>query len=199
MAKKIVALLGSPRKEGNSATLVKTFLEASEKFGATTEVYLLNTLTYRGCQACYACKTKLDECILKDDLTAVLAAVKEADIVVLASPVYYGDITAQLKSFFDRTFSYFTPDYRTNPNPSRLAPGKHLVFVQTQGQPDPNVFDDVYPRYDRFFNRYGFVSTHLIRAYGVANVDDVVKRPEFLLQAQKVAADLFDTGKDVNW
>ncbi len=53
-------------------------------------------LAYRSCQGCYACKNGLDHCVLEDDLTGVLAAVQEADVVVLASQVYYGEITAQL-------------------------------------------------------------------------------------------------------
>lgn len=194
----IVAILGSPRGEGNSAGLVKTFLKAAEPFGATARTFQLNDLSFRGCQACYACKTSRDTCLLKDDLAPVLDAVREADVVVLASPVYFGDITGQLKTFFDRTFSFFTPDYRTSATPSRLAPGKKLVFVQTQGQPDPTLFDDVYPRYERFFKRFGFAETHLVRAHGVANAGDVAGKSEFLQQAEEVAVKVFGR-KDVEW
>ena len=62
-----------------------------------------------------ACKTKLDRCILEDDLTRVLDAVREADVLLLASPVYYGDLSSQMKSFIDRTYSYFVPDFHTIP------------------------------------------------------------------------------------
>lgn len=194
----IVAILGSPRSEGNSAGLVKAFLKAAEPFGATARTFRLNDLSFRGCQACYVCKTSRDTCVLKDDLAPVLDAVREADVVVLASPVYFGDITGQLKTFFDRTFSFFTPDYRTSATPSRLAPGKKLVFVQTQGQPDPTLFDDVYPRYERFFKRFGFAETHLIRAHGVANAGDAAGKSEFLQQAEEVAEKVFGR-KDVAW
>ena len=69
--------------------------------------------------------------MLNDDLTAVLEAVKEADAVVLATPNYFGEVSGQFKSFFDRTYSYLNPD-RT----SRLQPGKSSVFVLAQGQAD---------------------------------------------------------------
>jgi multimeric flavodoxin WrbA len=78
------------------------------------------------------CKTKLDRCVLKDDLSEVLDAVRETDILVMATPVYYGEVSSQLKGFIDRTFSFLVPDYTTNPNPSRLQSNKKLVFIQTQ-------------------------------------------------------------------
>jgi multimeric flavodoxin WrbA len=184
---KIVCLLGSPRKGGNSSTIANHLMATAKRLGADTRAFELNSLNYRGCQGCYACKTTLDHCILKDDLTGVLEAVRESDVVVLASPVYYGDISGQLKCFIDRTFSYLVPDYVTNPNPSRLAPGKKLVFILTQGNPDPKLFEDVYPRYDKFLKWYGFAESHLIRACGIgpATVDKVPERS--LEEAEKTA------------
>jgi len=164
---KIVCLLGSPRSEGNSAAIARRFLETAESLGAESRTFELNRLTYRGCQGCYACKTTLDCCVVDDDLTEVLQVVKEADVVVYASPVYYGDITSQLKGFMDRTFSYLVPDFETNPKPSRLPPGKKLLFILTQGHPDSGMFGDIFPRYDFFLKWGGIVEIRLIRACGV--------------------------------
>ena len=94
----IVALLGSPRSTGNSAAIANRFTETAASLGARVTNFQLNRLTYRGCQGCYACKKGLDHCVLKDDLTQVLDAVAAADLVVLASPVYYGDMTAAMKA-----------------------------------------------------------------------------------------------------
>ena len=194
----VVAVLGSPRRNGNSNGLAEIVVQAAAKAGKGTRTFYLNDLTYRGCLACYACKQNLDHCVLNDGATEVLEAVAAAEVVVFASPVYFGDVTGQFKLFFDRAFSYFTPDYRTAANPSRLAPGKKLVFVQSQGQPDPAFFDDLYPRYDRFFKRIGFAETHLVRAYGVAESGDALNRPEFVKEAESIAATLFGHGA-VNW
>jgi multimeric flavodoxin WrbA len=186
-AMKIVSLLGSPRSKGNSAAIANRFTETAAKLGAETRTFELNRLSYRGCQGCYACKKNLDRCGLKDDLTEVLAAVQEADVLVLASPVYYGDVTAQLKGFIDRSFSYLKPDYLSNPQPSRLG-HKKLVFVLTQGHPDEALFADIYPRYDGFLKWMGFTDTRLIRACGIgpSSVVDVV--PEDALQQAEEAA-----------
>ncbi len=135
------------------------------------------------------CKTKLDHCVLKDDLTEVLEAVRQADVLVMATPIYYAEVSSQLKGFIDRTFSYLVPDYMNNPNPSRLEPGKKLVFIQTQGQ-DENHYTDVFPRYVYYFKWYGFDESRLIRGCGVLNPGDVVSREDVLRQAEEVAREI---------
>lgn len=183
---KIVCLLGSPREAGNSAAVARRYLAACRELGAETEEFVLNRLNYRGCQGCYACKKGRDDCVLRDDLTAVLAAVQGADLVVLATPVYYGDITAQLKGFIDRTFSYLKPDYLTNAQPSRLAP-KRLLFVLTQGHPDEKLFADVYTRYENFLHWLGFKDARLIRICGIGP-STVDTPPQWAMQEAESAA-----------
>ncbi|SPD74573.1 NADPH-dependent FMN reductase [uncultured Desulfobacterium sp.] len=184
---KIVCLLGSPRPEGNSAIIARRFCEAAEGLGCEVRTFALNKLKYRGCQACMTCKTRLDRCVLKDDLSDVLEAVRESDVVVMASPTYYGDLSSQLKAFVDRTFSFLVPDYQTNANPSRLSPGKKLVFIQTQARPDQNAFSDVFPRYEGFFKWYGFDGAYLIRACGVVQAGEVETHKEVLSLAEETA------------
>lgn len=183
---KIVCLLGSPRPDGVSSTIAKRFAKTATSLGADTCIFELNTLHYRGCQACYDCKIKFEKCALKDDLTEVLDQVQEADIVVFASPVYYGDVSSQLKGFIDRTFSYLLPDYRTNPQPSRLSP-KKLIFILTQGHPDRDKFADIFPRYQELMTWLRFDDIRLIRArnVGLGNIDVVPER--VLRKAEEMA------------
>jgi multimeric flavodoxin WrbA len=190
----VVALLGSPRTNGNSAAIARRFTEAAAGRGARVRTYELNRLTYRGCQGCYACKKTLDHCILDDDLTEVLAAVREADLVVLATPVYYGEVTGQLKCFIDRTFSYLVPDYAVNPQPSRLPPGKKLVFVIAQGHPDEALFADIFPRYSGFLNWMGFADTRLIRDCGIGPARVDAPSEKALREAGELAAQLVNPG-----
>jgi multimeric flavodoxin WrbA len=178
---KITAILGSPRNSSNSTFIVKKFLERAAKLGGEVTEFELNKLSYKGCQGCYACKTKLEECILQDDLTKVLKSVKEADVLLFAAPVYFGDITAQLKGFIDRTFSFFKPDFLTNPSSSRLKLPKKLFFVITQGFPDPNVYADIFPRYSRCFNLMGIEDVVLIRGCDL-NSDDPNLIPAVIIQ-----------------
>jgi multimeric flavodoxin WrbA len=184
---KVLCLLGSPRKRSNSSTIANRFTETAEKLGAEVKTYTLNNLTYRGCQACMACKKKLEKCALKDDLAEVLGALQESDVWVMASPVYYGDVSSQLKACIDRTYSFLKPDYVTNPNPVRLAPGKKLVFILAQGESDEKSFSDIFPRYDYFMKWYGFTDSHLIQARGVRESGDIENRQDMLTLAEEVA------------
>lgn len=184
---KIVSLLGSPRLKGNSAALAECFLETAKGLGAATQSFVLNRLNYQGCQACRACKKSSEICVLKDDLAAVLDAVRQADIIVFASPVYFGDVTGQMKTFIDRTYSYLTPDFHHNPdNTSRLLPGKTAVWILTQGMPKA-AFADVFPRYEWVMNIIGIQKVHLIRGCGLAKPDDIRNHPELLKEAGELA------------
>jgi multimeric flavodoxin WrbA len=186
----IVCLYGSPRTKGNSAAIAGAFCKTAEKNGAVVRSYVLNQMDFKGCQACYGCKRKSDTCVLEDDLTEVLDAVRGTDILVMASPVYYGDVSAQLKAFIDRTFSFLVPDYTTAKKPHRLEGDKRLVMILSQGHPDEDRFSDIYPKYSTFFGWMGFQKAELIRSCGVRDLNDISKRPEILAQAEALAARL---------
>ncbi len=187
---KIISLLGSPRVGSNSSAIANHFTATAASLGAEVKTFILNELEYRGCQGCMACKTKLDRCALEDDLTEVLEAVRETDALVLASPVYYWDVSAQMKAFLDRTFSFLVPDFITNPQKSRLEPGKKLVFILAQTNPDENSFTNIFPKFDYFFRAYGFADTRLIRAFGVAAPGEVESREDVMELAEKTAKEI---------
>ncbi|MCP5107897.1 MAG: flavodoxin family protein [bacterium] len=96
-----IGIAGSPRRNGNSTTLLKSVLEGAEAKGARTDIIYLNDLVYKGCQACKKCSPG-GTCIIKDALTPVISTLKLADIWVLASPIYYDAFSGQIKLFFDR-------------------------------------------------------------------------------------------------
>ena len=188
---KVLAVLGSPRKNGNSTTLARRFLNVAEHGRATIKCYRLNELDYKPCQACYACKTRLDHCALEDDLTPVLQALAQCDVAVIATPVYYGDISAQTKAFIDRTFSFVKPDFHERDDPVRFAPGKKMVWIITQESPEGH-HDDIFERYGSMFKVYAGFDTHLIRAAGVEAPGEVSRKPEILEQTEVLARQLFD-------
>ncbi len=182
---KIVAVLGSPRAKSNSSALARQILTKAKDLGAETQEFVLNKLDFKGCQGCETCKKKLDRCVLKDDLSAVLDAVKEADAVVMASPNYFGEVSGQFKAFFDRTYSYLNADFS-----SRIQPGKSTVFVFAQGQNDLNMYSDVFPRYERWLKHYGFTNNHLLRMNGPRDADSVSQRNDLMVEAEKIAENL---------
>lgn len=187
---KVIALFGSPRPKSNSTALTEYFLSKLEKKGAVVKRFHLNKLKYRGCQGCMGCKTGSDKCVLRDDLTPALDAMHDADLLVLSSSVYYGDVTSQLKAFIDRIYSFYVPDFWLKDNPTRLPGGKQLVFVLTQGNADKKLFADIKPRYARLIATHGFNKSHLLRVCGMSPADDVMKRKDALKDADKLAAKL---------
>ena len=191
---KIACVLGSARYDGNSTTIANRFIETAANLGADIRTFQLNRLAYRGCQGCCTCKTKTDVCILRDDLTEVLEAIKEADVVLLSTPVYMGDIPGQVKSFIDRTYSYLKPDYLFEPSPSRVPPGKQAVLILTQGAPE-NMMTDVQGRYEHHMKfAWAMSEVHVIRATGVGPAGIPKHVPDhYLSQAEDLARKILST------
>lgn len=185
---KINCLIGSPRKNSNSAAIAARFNETAASLGAQIETVILNNLNYQGCQGCLACKTTSDKCVLNDDLAGVLESLKTADVIVMALPVYCSDVPGQVKCFIDRTYSYMKPNYLTDIHSSRVPPGKKLVLILTQGAPMDNLFADIPERYTGFLKRsMGFGDTHLIRGVGVGGGGAVGVSDQYLQQAEDLA------------
>ncbi|MFC1860327.1 flavodoxin family protein [Chloroflexota bacterium] len=99
---KAIGIVGSPRKGGNTEILTGHTLKAIEEEGLDTELIRLAGLDIRPCDACNACKNE-ERCHIDDDLLLVYNKMKEAEAIILASPVYYGSATAQLKALMERT------------------------------------------------------------------------------------------------
>ena len=98
---KVIGIAGSPRRHGNSATLLGQSLQGAEDRGAQTQHIYRDGLMFRGCQGCDRC-TSTGECALHDDLTPYYPALRDADIWIRASPVYFDGVSGQTKLFFDR-------------------------------------------------------------------------------------------------
>lgn len=130
---KCIAFNGSPRKGWNTETLLKHTLEGAASQGAETELIHLYDYNYKGCVSCFACKLKggknYGQCAFRDDLTPLLKKVKDADALVLGSPVYFSDVTGAMRSLMERVlFPYLVYDG----NYSTLFPKKLPVgFIYT--------------------------------------------------------------------
>ncbi len=139
--KRIIIIDGGPRAAFNTATMLKKFAEGASSIGNEIEVktFRLYALDYKGCMSCMACKIKgkaSQVCKYKDGLTPVLEEIAQADGLVLGSPIYFGDVTAQMRAFLERlTFPWLSyNDY------SMTAPKKMpVVLMETMnGLPDRN-------------------------------------------------------------
>lgn len=106
MNKKIVILNGSPREKGNTAALVNAFSKGAEEAGNIVRIFRLGKMEIHGCKGCFGGKNEEEyPCVQKDDMQQIYQPVKEADVVVMASPLYYWNMSGQLRTAVDRLFA----------------------------------------------------------------------------------------------
>src|SRR5699024_2690833 len=106
MSKKIVILNGSPRKKGNTSALVKSFTEGAEASGNTVTEFFLGGMNIHGCRGCFGGHSSKDcPCVQQDDMNQIYPAVRDCDVIVLASPLYYWNMSGQLRTAVDRLFA----------------------------------------------------------------------------------------------
>ena len=108
MGRKVLILSGSPRKDGNSDILCNEFMKGAQEAGNQVEKIRISTKKVTPCSACYYCKNHHGECIHHDDMKEILEKMIGADVLVLASPVYFYSIDAQMKTVIDRTLARWT-------------------------------------------------------------------------------------------
>jgi multimeric flavodoxin WrbA len=104
--KKVIAVNGGPRKNWNTAAMLRRALDGAESVGAETEMIHLYDLNFKGCRSCFACKRETSyadaKCAARDDLSHVLEKVMESDAVIMGSPIYLSDVTGAMRSFWER-------------------------------------------------------------------------------------------------
>ena len=136
---KIVVLNGSPRPKGNTAALIEAFKEGAEGKGHQVSVLQVGTMKIGGCKGCEYCHTKGGgKCVQKDDMAQVYPVLEEAELLVLASPVYYFGLTGQLESVISRFYAPMAPA------------AKKWALLLTSGSPD--VYGAIEAQYQGILN-----------------------------------------------
>ena len=132
-SKKILLVMGSPRKEGNSATLAKQVAAGSQATGAKVETFYLYTMNIQPCTACDACREERDkDCVIDDDMETLYPKLRQADALVIASPIYWFTVSAQTKLFMDRWYALGGPGEEY-----AAFAGKRIGIVLTYADVDP--------------------------------------------------------------
>lgn len=181
MGKKIIVLNGSPRKNGNTSALVKAFREGAESAGHSVTEFWLEGMNINGCRGCCAGgKNPESPCVQKDDMEQIYPAYKEADVVVLASPLYYWTISGQLKCAFDRLFAVAECD------PSYTNPRKESALLMAA---EGNGFEETVYWYDRLMGHIGWKDCGKVLCGGVMAVGDIEGKPE-LEEARRLGASI---------
>ena len=182
MSKKILILNGSPRKMGNTAALTAEFAKGAKESGNKVTEFFLDEMNIHGCKGCFGGGKNPDSpCAQKDDMDKIYPVYKEADIVVLATPLYYWTISGQLKTAFDRLFAVAEcdPDYR---NPKKDS----VLIMAAEG----HGFEESEYWYDRLEKHLGWKSLGKVLCGGVMAIGDIKDKKEL--------NDAYELGKSIN-
>ncbi|HOV80166.1 MAG TPA: flavodoxin family protein [Bacillota bacterium] len=165
---KVLGINGSPRKDWNTGTLLNKALEGAASEGAETEIIHLYDLEYKGCISCFACKLingkSYGKCAVRDGLAPVLDKVEKADALVLGSPIYFGEVTGEMRSFLERLFFQYLVYDREG---TVLSPKKMpTCFIYTMNAPEHVMkkigYEDKIRNYGKLLERFFGPSRSLI-------------------------------------
>lgn len=174
---KILVLNGSPRPGGSTSSMCQAFKKGAESSGHTVEIVPVCQKNIHGCLACEYCHTRGNgQCIQKDDMQEVYDLLKEAEMLVIASPVYYHGLTGQLKCVLDRFYAAAYPK-----KPEKL---KKVAMILSSG--DDHMYEGALFSYRADFLDYlGLEDLGVFTAHGSQN-----KSPEKLAELEVFGASL---------
>ncbi len=187
---KVIAINGSPRKKWNTATLLNKALEGAASNGAETEIIHLYDLNYKGCISCFSCKKKggksYGKCAVIDDLSQILERIRSIDALILGSPIYFGTITGQMKSFIERLLFPYTPYTRTKITlfPKKINIGLIYTMNVTESQMKQM-------RYDKHLGTYEIILKMILGASESLFSNDTYQFDDY----SEVVADAFNVEK----
>lgn len=184
MAKRILLLNGSPRIHGNTAALCAEFAKGCEEQGHIVERFDLGKMDIRGCLGCMGGgKDKNSPCVQKDGMQKIYPAYMQADVVVLASPMYYWGISGQLKTAFDRLFAVAELD-ASYQNPQKDC----CLIMAAEGDSEEN-WEPVLSYYRSLLKFMGWKNRGEILAGGVFRAGDI--------KGHKALELAYQTGKEI--
>lgn len=171
MAKKIVILNGSPRRNGNTSALVKEFTKGAESAGNTVTEFFLDRMHIHGCKGCFGGHSSREcPCVQKDDMANIYPAVRDCDVIVLASPLYYWNMSGQLRTAIDRLFALEEGDGNFLRGHGRAC----ALLMAAEG----HGFEDVLLYYNHLTEHLKWDNLGHVLAGGNEDVGDLAGKPE---------------------
>lgn len=181
--KKVVIFNGSPRMDGNINTILDTIAKGVRDTGAEAKYYTLFKMKFMACQSCFACRVKGD-CIINDELHEALQHVKEADAVVIGSPIYMMQVTGPVKNLYDRLYPLM--DMECAPRYGN----KKFVAVYSQGSADPDMYRSYFDYTAAMYPAYGFDLVDTIVCTGATDPEAAERNRELKIRAYELGQSL---------
>ncbi len=171
MAKKIVVLNGSPRKNGNTAALIDKFTAGAQSAGHDVTRFNIAEMDISPCIGCLrGGKDKRSPCTQKDDMDKIYPAYEDTDVIVLASPLYFWSFTAQLKTVIDRIFAVAEAN-------NYHSPHKDCIMLIAAGDNSKSNFQPMIDYYKSLLQNIGWTDAGMLLAGGVNEIGDIAGKP----------------------
>lgn len=181
----VLGVAGSPRRGGNSETLLDEALAGAGEAGAVTEKIVLAKLRFSPCVACGACE-KTGDCVLVDDMQDVYEKIGAADALVFASPIYFYSVSAWAKAAIDRAQALWSRKYVLKD--PRFTADKKGYFIGVGATKGARLFDGTLLTMKYFFDAAGLAPAGALLVRGMDEKGVIREHPEFLERARALGA-----------
>jgi multimeric flavodoxin WrbA len=191
---KVLVILGSPRRKGNSQTLAEAVIGGlQERQDCAVEYVYLHGLKLSPCHGCGGCE-KTGQCVVKDDMTELYEKVDQADILILVTPVYFYGPSAQIKAFIDRFQARWSRKYLLN-QPCRPGENRRGYLLATAATMGPKVFESCLLIAKAYFDTADFAYGGEYLVKGVDAKGALNEQADHLAGARKFGQDIAAAGK----
>jgi multimeric flavodoxin WrbA len=182
---KAICIVGSPRPDGSTAFVVDRIIDGMREAGVDAVRFVLGQLAIDYCQGCRACEATA-RCVQRDDMDTLLQGILDADIILLASPSYWGDVTGQMKVFIDRSLPLCNATTGQTPVP----PGKIGVAVAVRAGRSEGENQHIVDTFEHYFGHLGIEMRATLTAEGINEPADLKRHPHILEAAIDVGQNI---------
>lgn len=163
-----ICIIGSPNEQGSTAFLVERVMDGMRAVGIDATMHVLGAMRIGYCDGCRDCETSR-RCVHRDDMDILLAGLLESDIVLLASPSYWGDVTGQMKVFIDRSLPLCNASSGDTPVPA----GKVGIAVATRAGSSKGETQHIADTFEHYFGHLGITMVGVLTAEGIDSLADI--------------------------
>ncbi len=182
---KATCIIGSPNRNGSTSFLVDRINQGMNSQGIETKCHYLNDMNINYCRGCKNCE-ETRECVQSDDMNLLIDEIMESDIIQLASPSYWGDVTGQMKVFIDRSVPLCNAKTGLTP----VQKGKLGISVALRAGPSKDENHHIISTFEHYFGHLDIKPVSQISVESVDSLDDLLTHQDKLTEA-------FDLGRNI--